>query len=111
MSELKVGDRLYTVYEDQYGKRPLLVIKAAQITSIGPKRVCISGVDGARVGLAFGCRSQFTLEQIERLGYGRTEREAWEKYAARTERAITQAESELVTLRRQYHHAVEEAKR
>ena len=108
---MKIGDRLYTVYEDYFGRRRL-VIKSTTILAIGNTLVKVgSGPGGERPGLPFGCRSQFTRKEIERRGYGLTEREAWEKYADRMQREINQGERELVTLRRNYHRAIEEAVR
>ena len=103
---MKPGDLLYTVYEDDWGKP--LSIKTAEIVSMGLILIKIRAVNGERTGLAFNCRSQISHKEAE--GYGLSAREAWEKYAYRTGRAIDAAERELVRLQEHYRQAIVEAR-
>lgn len=107
---MKPGDLLYTIYEDNWtGKKAKLSVKAAKVVSVGPKRVTITGADGDRPGLPFGCRTQLSRDEAAR--YGRTPKEAWLQYYEQIEKQIDRTERELVELRRLYHLAADEVRK
>lgn len=106
---MKPGDLLYTIYEDDWTRKTKLAVKAAKVVSVGPKRVTITGTDGDRPGLPFGCRTQLSRDEAAR--YGRTAKEAWLHYYEQIEKRIDQGERELVELRRLYHLAAEEVRK
>lgn len=101
---MKPGDKLYTVYEDLFARGAAkLVIRTAEIVSVGPRIVRISGGGRNHSGLAFRCRSQFTRDEIAQ--YGTSAKEAWEKYVDQCVKQIDQGERDLVDLRRRYEAA------
>lgn len=93
---MKAGDLLYTVYDDwvKDGK-PTPVIKTITISTVTPKGVKIEG----RSGLAFGCRSYLSFEDIKQRGYALTEQAAWANYIAAITKEIAQLDEEITDLR------------
>jgi hypothetical protein len=71
---LKVGDLVYAARE-WCGE---VTVEAAKVTGIGKKSVRISGVDGRRTSLHFGCRAMIDPDSVL---LAPTKVEALERYA------------------------------
>jgi hypothetical protein len=101
---VKVGDLLYTIYNDGWAGKEKLTVHSARITAVGPRTVKID--TGTKSGLAFGCRRQLSLDNLD--AYGRTPKEAWLKYYTQISESIARHERELVSLRTLQQHAIDE---